>query len=592
MFDVVLNEVSDMFESRVLQNEPSSAAADPRAVPRVVDQVADQLFEAGVRHVFGAGGEHVDDLYDAVQSRAGMTAVVAKHEFSAAAMADCYARVGGRPRPVWGRSESVGRVGVVMAGSGGGCLSLVPALGESFTSRVPVLALVGQPPVNAAGFGAFGDGSGRTGSLDVAQVLQSVSVFCRRAQDLSLVANLVEQALEMALRLSGPAVVILPKDIQQTRLPGRPRLLASSSPAGKLRANGLGLMGFATELAKAAPKVVIIAGEEIGRHGARAELAELARVLGASVAVAPEAKDAISPADRHLIGVAGSMGHPQVGEAIRRAKVCLLIGTRAPEQTRCGLEQALKGVEVLSLGERPPHIEAAHLLTSDLRGTLRVLCKALRPMSQHRQPERHAPSALPVPARSGHGISHADVVAALDEAVGQGADIVVDTGNIGASCLHRLPCREEGRFVVALGAATPGYSFGAGIGCAFARGRRTFVVAGDGAFYAHGMELHTAVEHELPITFVICNNNAHGRSVVQEQLFHSGGHGRYRFRPASIAAGVAAMFPGLPAASARTSSELRSALAETAEADGPALVEALCDPDEIPPFLPFLSALA
>ncbi|MGL6233870.1 MAG: thiamine pyrophosphate-binding protein [Segniliparus sp.] len=579
-------------DSRAVQREPLDPARPAQAAPRVADLVADQLFEAGVRHVFSGGGDNIDDLYDAVQGRAGMTAVVAKHEFSAAAMADGYARVGGRPRPVWGPSESVGKVGVVMAGSGGGCLQLVAGLGESFASRVPVLALVGQPPAGLAGFGAFGDGSGRTGSLDVAQVLQSVSVFCRRAHDPSLVANLVEQALEMAVRLSGPAVVILPKDVQQARAAGRAAHWgAHGEPIAKLRANGLGLIGFATELAKAAPQVVIIAGDEVGRHGARAELADLARVLGASVAVAPDAKDVISPVDRHLIGVAGSMGHPQVGEAVRAARVCLLVGTRAPEQTRCGLEAALKGVEVLSLGERPPHIEAAHLLTTDLRGTLRALCKALRPMSQHRQPSAHPPVALAVPARSCSGVGHADVVAALDEAIAQGSDVVVDVGSVGTACVHRLPCREEGRFVVALGAPVLGYSFGAGIGCAFARGRRTFVIAGDGAFYAHGMELHTAIEHHLPITFVICNNNAHGKSVVQEQLFHSGEHGYHRFRPASIAAGIAAMFPGLSAVLAQTLPELRRALADTARSDGPALVEVLCDPDEIPPFLPFLAAL-
>ena len=48
-------------------------------------------------------------------------------------MADCYSRSGAG-------------LGVVAATSGGGSLNVVPGLGEALASRVPVLALIGQPP--------------------------------------------------------------------------------------------------------------------------------------------------------------------------------------------------------------------------------------------------------------------------------------------------------------------------------------------------------------------------------------------------------------------------------------------------------------
>ncbi len=49
-----------------------------------------------------------------------------------------------------------------------------------------------------------------------------------------------------------------------------------------------------------------------------------------------------------------------------------------------------------------------------------------------------------------------------------------------------------------------GYSFGAGIGMTFGRANtsrsdgRTVVIARDGAFFMHGMEVHTAVQYRLP----------------------------------------------------------------------------------------------
>jgi len=163
--------------------------------------------------------------------------------------------------------------------------------------------------------------------------------------------------------------------------------------------------------------------------------------------------------------------------------------------------------------------------------------------------------------------------------------------------VHYLRVPEGGRFVVALGMGGMGYAFGAGIGSAFARHdaadgpHRTVVIAGDGSFYMHGMELHTAVEHALPITFVVFNNNAHAMCVTREQLYYRDRYSFNRFHPAHLGAGIAAMFPGLPARTVDEPGELAAALRDSFTATGPSFLEILCDPDEIPPFLPFLSTI-
>src|SRR5262249_11674432 len=134
---------------------------------RAVDYVVDYLAAAGVHYMFGVNGANIEDLYDAAHFHNGITTVLPKHEFSAATMADGYSRASSR-------------LGVVMATSGGGSLNLVAGLGESLTSRVPVLALVGQPPTTLDGRGSFQDTSGRNGSLCAEDLFRAVSVFCRR----------------------------------------------------------------------------------------------------------------------------------------------------------------------------------------------------------------------------------------------------------------------------------------------------------------------------------------------------------------------------------------------------------------------------
>jgi acetolactate synthase-1/2/3 large subunit len=134
-----------------------------------------------------------------------------------------------------------------------------------------------------------------------------------------------------------------------------------------------------------------------------------------------------------------------------------------------------------------------------------------------------------------------------------------------------------------------GYTFGAGIGAALATGRRTYVLAGDGAFFMHGMEVHTAVEYAAPVTFVVFNNNAHAMCAVREEFLQGGVRSDDVFSRTDLAAGVAAAFPSLDVTGADHAAHLRSALLRSNVGGGPAFVALDCDPAEIPPFRPFQS---
>src|SRR6476469_9348295 len=171
---------------------------------RVVDHIVAYLATNGIDYLFGVDGANIEDLYDAAHFRDDITAVLAKHEFSAATMADGYSRSGCG-------------LGVVAATSGGGCLNTIAGLGEALASRVPVLALIGQAPTSLDGRGAFQDTSGRNGALDGDALFSAVSVFCRRIVAPEEIATALPEAVAAADK-GGPAVLLLPKDVQQARL--------------------------------------------------------------------------------------------------------------------------------------------------------------------------------------------------------------------------------------------------------------------------------------------------------------------------------------------------------------------------------------
>ena len=55
---------------------------------RVVDHIVGYLAATGVEYIFGVDGANIEDLYDAAHFHDDITAILAKHEFSAATMAD------------------------------------------------------------------------------------------------------------------------------------------------------------------------------------------------------------------------------------------------------------------------------------------------------------------------------------------------------------------------------------------------------------------------------------------------------------------------------------------------------------------------
>jgi acetolactate synthase I/II/III large subunit len=554
-----------------------------RGTHRVVDHIVDRLATAGVSHIFGVDGANIEDLYDAAHFHPGITAVLAKHEFAAATMADGYSRSGAG-------------LGVVAATSGGGALNLVAGLGEALASRIPVLALVGQTPTPMDGHGSFQDTSGRNGSMDAEAVFSAVSVFCERVLTPDRIAAALPRAIAAA-RAGGPAVLLLPKDIQQANIPiETPR----NGSVPNLQALG-DLHPIVAALRDAKGPITLLVGEQVARDDARAELEELRAVLRARVATVPDAKDVAGTpgfGSSSALGVTGVMGHPGVAEAAAESTVCLVVGTRMSVTARAGLDDALATVRTLSIGSAPPYVPCTHVHSDDLRGSLRMLTEALsgsRRSTDLRAPDEVQRTELTPPPYAGEGVRYRDAMAVLDGVLPDGSDIVVDAGNTGASAIHYLPARRDGRFAVALGMGGMGYSFGAGMGMAFGRansGRpagRTVVIAGDGAFFMHGMEIHTALHYRLPVTFVLFNNNAHAMCVTREQLFYEDMYSYNRFRTSRLGAGLAAMFPGLTSVDVTDLDGLGIAMRRALEIDGPAVVSVECAADEIPPFAAFLA---
>jgi acetolactate synthase-1/2/3 large subunit len=542
----------------------------------VSDFIVERLVQLGVQHVFGVGGANIEDMFAAVQRRRPeIRALICKHEHAAGTAADAYARLRG--------------LGAVMVTSGGGAMNLVHALAEARASQVPVLAIVGEPPSALQGKGAFQDTSGKGDTVDAQAVFQAAAGHCTRVACAPDLPAALERALVATRGVRrGPAVLLLAKELQ-TAAVSEVEAQSAVQPVVAARAPDAAAVRSAREWLNLRP-IVILAGAEVARAGAQRELAELAELLDATVATAPDARDAFDNRDPRFLGVSGAMGHPAVARALVGAELVLVAGSALPMLARQGLEAILSAKRLLSLGSQRPLIAHARWLSVEgelllsLRALLVTLGSARRAPSTT-LPPLAAPTAV-VPEQVLLG--SAGVLQAVDRSAREGEIVLVDAGNTGASAVHHVRAPRGGHWLIAMGMAGMGYTFGAAIGAALATGKRCIVIAGDGAFFMHGMEIHTAVEHVLPITYVLLNNRAHGMCLVRERLLlgENAGYNAFSCR-AHLGAGLAAMFPGLNAWDCQTRAELDHAFARASECAGPAVICVELREVEIPPFTLF-----
>ncbi|AZG44342.1 thiamine pyrophosphate-binding protein [Gordonia insulae] len=556
----------------------------------VADRIVERLLALQISTVFGVHGANAEDLWAAAVRHPDVTPVTAKHEFGAGAMADGLSRITGAPS-------------AVLTTSGGAALNVVPALGEAYDSRVPVLAVIGSAGRASVGRGGFQDMLSPPDTIDLSRVLSGVVGTCAVVEEPAALDAAFDMAYE-SLHAGCPAALVIPKDVQAA--PAETPSGAVSGRCGAQRPDDPpaavidDLARLLVRVAASDGALCIWAGEEASRLRLAWAVSELTELLGATSVVSPGGRDVGGVG---CAGVTGVMGHPSALRAVRDAEVCLVLGCRMSLTDRGGFDDALGDATVIHLGAHAPRAPGIgeHIPTPDLTAMVRALIAAVR---DHHGERCRDPAPVPIEYLTTPSTDAALPMRTAVELIGAhlplDSSVFADAGNAGATTIHHLPFG-AGRFVVALGMGGMGHAIAAGIGAAIGTARastrgtarhgapRSVVIAGDGSFFMHGMELHTAIEYDAPVTLIVLNNNAHGMCVTRESLYFPEYPGSNRFRPTDIAAGVNAMFGDLEVRHADDPDSLRAACAELLNRPGPNCLVVDVDPDEVPPFAPFLT---
>ncbi|MBA2653143.1 MAG: thiamine pyrophosphate-binding protein [Tatlockia sp.] len=552
------------------------------------------LEHIGIQMIFGVGGANVEDLYNAAaEPNSKLQAIIAKQEFGAYCMAEAYSHL--KPG-----------LGVVITTSGPGAMNIVPGLAESYASNSSVLALIGQPIASLQGKGAFQDTSGLNDTLNSDVLFKTLGhkyFFHIRA------ANELPEQLFRAVSASlseptGPAILAINKDVYQQgvkednpfflkqpeikTLEIRQPFEATEAFLDKFFAN------------QPSPRIVIIAGSGLMRTDSETLLNELALKLNARIVCTPSAKSLIDKSNQLFKGMIGITAHDAAIKTVFEADLVIVVGTRLSVTSSVGIGEVLATKTILYINNQNSFISFDQKQNHQLLGSIPLALNKLLSYFSNQKP-LNPPSTWssnesfqlkePVYFHSGKKteMNSKDIFSIISQSIEKGALIYVDAGNTGAAALHYLEPATKSYYEIALGMGGMGYAICAGIGAALYTKKRVYIIAGDGAFLMTGMEIHTAVENQLPIVLIILNNDGHAMCKTREKLFFDTEYNYDLFKNHThFAKGLAALFPGLTGFQVDTISELKNTLKKIKNNPGPICLDITISADEIPPFLPFV----
>jgi len=550
----------------------------------VADYLLERLRAWDVQHVFAFPGDGINGIL-AAWGRADNQPmfIQSRHEEMSAFEAVGYAKF-------------TGRVGVCMATSGPGAIHLLNGLYDAKLDHVPVVAIVGQTNRSAMG-GSYQQ------EVDLLSLFKDVaSDYVQMVTVSEQLPNVLDRAIRVAMTQRTPTALIIPADVQE---------LPYSAPthAFKMVPSSLGIewpaispddaaIARAAEVLNEGSRVAMLVGT--GARGARAELIEVADLLGAGAAKALLGKDVLSDELPWVTGSIGLLGTRPSYELMRDCDTLLTVGSSfpytqfMPEFGQCRAVQI--DIDGRFIGMRYPY---QINLVADAKAALQALIPHLRRKHDRAWRERIEANVarwwetMQMEAMvSAHPINPLRLFSELSPQLPDNAIVTADSGSAANWYARNLRFYGDMRGSLSGTLATMGPGVPYGIGAKFAHPQRPVIVfAGDGAMQMNGMaELITIKRYwrdwDDPRLIVAILHNNDLNQVTWEMRAMAGAPKFVESQalPDVDYAGFAAGL-GLNALAVKDPEELANAWREALSADRPTVLDVYTDPD-MPPIPP------
>jgi len=544
------------------------------------------LQQAGVRHVFGLHGAHLETVFQACRGH-DIPIIDTRHEVAAGHAAEGYAR-------------SLRQLGVAMGTAGPGFTNLLTSITNAYLDRSPVLYLSGSAALVQAETNTLQAG------FDQLAMAKPVTKWAHQITVTRDIPRLAAQAVRIATTAPmGPVLLDLPMDVLSSQVDASsapiPRTLGVDfAPPAPSEA-----VTQALELLVQAQRPIILVGAGAWYSRAEDELLRFVEATGIPVYSDFQAHGMLPSNHPHYAGTFHKLADLEVPG--NRADVVLALGVRFGLFTLGASDllvpAAAKLIHVETDAREIGRLRDVALgMVADSREVLRELNnqasrqtwpdwtvwqQAIQQAKISRRQRLSAAARERPPSSSGIHPYHA--VTAIAEAIDANTIVVGD----GAEAYHWfnevVRQNRPGSYLTHGFLGAVGHGLGLSLGAQVAQpGRRVLCLAGDGAVGFTIAEFDTMVRLRLPIVVVVMNN----RSWAASQHFQEMVSGKDRLVGTQLANThyheVAAAF-GCHAQRVTDVADLGPAIKAAFESGKPACINVIVDVNPPPPELELLA---
>lgn len=481
-------------------------------MPTLSDVVVERLNAWGVQRIYGYSGDGINGLLGAIQRAEGPRFIQTRHEENAALMAT-------------GHAKFTGEVGVTLATQGPGAVHLLNGLYDAKLDQAPVVAIIGQQKRSALG-------SGYMQEVNLPQVFSDVAQYVQLVTAAEQIPAVIDRAFRSAITSKGPAVVILPSDLQTQEAAPTPHA------HGMIRTSSEVFNSHVTadpkEVTRAAriftegQRIAFLVGR--GAANAQEEVRQLAEKLGAGIATSLLGKPYVSEDLSVMTGTMGHLGSTASAYLLDNCDTLVIIGSNDPWTEFYPPPGQARAVQIdidpAAIGNRYP-VEVG--LVGDAAGVLRHLLDQV-PAQRRAWSEEIAGEVTrwhDLNARRARievaGINPERVIAELNPHLPQNLNVGIDVGSITYWYARQLKFRSGSQGHISGTLATMGCSVPYALAAKLANDSApALALSGDGAMQMIGNgELVTVAdlwqEWQDP-RFIICVlNNGDLAEVSWEQ---------------------------------------------------------------------------
>jgi acetolactate synthase I/II/III large subunit len=483
---------------------------------RVFEAVTSAVASEGFDRLFAVMGDANQDLIVDLGEKHGIKFVHAHHEGSAVSMADGYARF------------SHDKMGLASVTQGPGYTNATTSLVAARFHRTPVLLLAGNA--------ALRDPYNPQGVVDQHALGRLTTEATVNLDSATNVDYCLGEAFRQLRARRGPFILNLPDDVQKSEVAEadwtykpmyKPR--APLPPPSED-------VEEAVRLLRAARRPAILCGLGAVNARAEAEVTALAEYLGAPVATSLYAGGFCARYPLQL-GISGGLGAKLAVETLAESDVMLVIGASLNEWTSAFRKILENGKKVIQVDVRPEafgwfaRVDVG--VEADARAAAESLLARLKTGGKPKPPD--AALVQKIKARKPDAVNYDDGASIdprraaryIEEKLPKDERILVfDGGHASMVFAETFTVQSADDWAPSIDFGAIGQGLGLALGACFARpGKRVTHLTGDASFMMNVADFHTAVNHNLPLTVFVFNDNAVGQE--KHDLVHKKLNPRY-----------------------------------------------------------------